>query len=216
MDYLPTIADGIPELGIIEKDGKAWTSTRDLARVFEKRHDHVIRDIREKILPNVDSDFNAPNFGGVKYKDSKGEKRPMYLLTWKAFTLVVMGYTGKRAMDFKTKFIDAFDSMKTLIETRFISREGYNEMSRAVKKYVEGSYKYSEEANLVNKIVLGMTSSQFKELYGLKKNESPRDHAVKEKLNKLDSAQRLNAQLITAKIPRTQRQLIIETNYKGK
>lgn len=48
----------------------------DIAEITGKRHDHVMRDIRQEIkkLGKID----APIFGAVKYTDSKGEKRPCY------------------------------------------------------------------------------------------------------------------------------------------
>ena len=48
-------------LGLTEKSGKVFVSSRDIARVFEKRHDHVLRDIREII--ERDPEWGVSNFG---------------------------------------------------------------------------------------------------------------------------------------------------------
>lgn len=50
--------------------GKVVISSRDIAKVFEKEHKIVLRNIRE--LPQ--DDFNGNNFAPVKYTDVKGEK----------------------------------------------------------------------------------------------------------------------------------------------
>ena len=66
----PTIRDGFTDLGIFEKSADAWTSSRDLARVFEKSHDHVLRDIT-KTISECDAEFSLTNFGESKYTDSR-------------------------------------------------------------------------------------------------------------------------------------------------
>lgn len=97
-------------LGLIENNGKVVVSSRDIARVFEKRHSDVMRDIRNIVL--VEDDFNQRNFAPVEYQDGKGEMRPEYLLARDGFTLLVMGYTGERAMEFKKAYIAAFNEME--------------------------------------------------------------------------------------------------------
>jgi Rha family phage regulatory protein len=97
-------------LGLIEKSGKVVVSSRDIARVFEKRHADVMRDVRT--ILDVDDDFNQRNFALVEYTDAKGESRPEYLITRDGFTLLVMGYTGEKAMAFKKAYIEAFNAME--------------------------------------------------------------------------------------------------------
>lgn len=53
-------------------------------------HKNVIRAIEN--LPK--DEFNRLNFEPVKYEDTKGEKRPMYLMTRDGFSMIVMGFTG--------------------------------------------------------------------------------------------------------------------------
>ena len=105
----------IPQLTISEK-GIPMASSLNIANVFEKEHFHVLRDI-ENLLKDIPEDFIATNFGLVEYTDAKGEKRPMYNLTRDAFTLLAMGFTGKKAMRFKVLYIETFNAMeKALLE----------------------------------------------------------------------------------------------------
>lgn len=97
---------------------KAVCSSLDVAEHFHKRHGDIIRAIETKIFPNVPKDFNRLNFQGVKYKDAKGEERPMYRMTRDGFTLLVMGFTGKEAMEWKVKYISAFNCMEQLLLER--------------------------------------------------------------------------------------------------
>jgi len=72
-----------------------------VAEHFHKRHSHIIRDIETKILPNVPNGFTQPNFGLSTYKDTSGKENKFYRMTRDGFTLLVMGFTGKEAMEWK-------------------------------------------------------------------------------------------------------------------
>ena len=92
-------------------EGTPATTSLKVAESFSKRHCEVLRSI-ENLKANCPADFNERNFASVDYVDSKGEKRPMYILPRDGFTLLVMGYTGKKAMEFKLKYIEAFNAME--------------------------------------------------------------------------------------------------------
>jgi Rha family phage regulatory protein len=113
-DERPTIRDGFTDLGIFEKSEDAWTTSRDLARVFEKPHDAVLKVIT-KTISECDRDFGRVNFYESSYKNQQNKKQPQYLMTRKGFSLVAMGFTGKKAMEFKVAYIEAFENMAELI-----------------------------------------------------------------------------------------------------
>lgn len=92
-------------------NGTPTTSSQLVAETFGKPHKNVLRDIA-KICEQLPANFNQLNFEPVNYLDSHGQSRPMYLLTRDAFTLLAMGYTGKEAMAFKVKYIEAFNAME--------------------------------------------------------------------------------------------------------
>lgn len=103
-------------LGLVESNGRAVVSSRDIARVFEKRHDHVLRDIKN-IITN-DSEWGLPNFGEMSYTDTYGRSQTEYVMTRDGFTLLVMGYTGEKAMQFKKAYIAAFNEMEHRLAPR--------------------------------------------------------------------------------------------------
>ncbi len=91
----------------IEND-RMITDSRNVADVFSKRHDHVIRDIE-----NLKKD--APNFGEMFFEgtmpDSYGRDKKVYFMNRDGFTLLAMGFTGKDAMQWKLKYIEAFNRL---------------------------------------------------------------------------------------------------------
>lgn len=96
----------------------AVVSSLQVAEHFRKRHDHLLRIIK-------DAESTAPKIGDVEkpftkstYIDKKGERRPMYYLNRDGFSFVVMGFTGKKAAEWKWKYIQAFNQMEKLLTER--------------------------------------------------------------------------------------------------
>ena len=108
---------------VLEKDGVPVTTSKAVAEQFGKRHDLVLRDIEnllnllksEEIESDTAKDFLKQNFIEATYTDSKGRTQPQYIMTKDGFTLLVMGYTGAKAMQFKIAYINAFNQMQRLI-----------------------------------------------------------------------------------------------------
>lgn len=94
------------------ENGKPVTTSLKVAEYFGKEHKHVMRDIREKILPYVSDSFGQSNFGPSCYWNEQNKEQPMYILTRDGFTMVAMGYTGAKAMKFKEDYITAFNRME--------------------------------------------------------------------------------------------------------
>ncbi|WP_376717802.1 Rha family transcriptional regulator [Labrys neptuniae] len=83
-----------------------FASSQNIARVFDKEHKHVIRDI-EKIGPDLD-----PSLGWYRlsdYLDAYGRPQKRYLITRDGFALLVMGYTGEKALRVKVACIQEFN-----------------------------------------------------------------------------------------------------------
>lgn len=101
-----------PQVEVINNE--VFTTSKNIAEVFGKTHKHVIRDIEGLDIPE---EFNKSNFGLISYKDSMNRNRKLYNITRDGMTLLIMGYTGSKAMQFKLQYIEAFNQMeKTLLE----------------------------------------------------------------------------------------------------
>lgn len=96
-------------------DGILTVSSREVAKNFTKEHSKVIRSI-ENIISSQPSQNWLRYFIASEYKDSKGEMRKEYLLTRDGFSLIVMGFTGSKALAWKIKYIEAFNNMEEYIK----------------------------------------------------------------------------------------------------
>ena len=98
-----------PVLAVV--NGIPTTTSVDVARHFGKVHRDVVRAI-ENLLPQL-PDGGVRNFAQTPYTDPQnGQQYPAYRLTRDGFTLLAMGFTGKKALAFKLAYIDAFNRME--------------------------------------------------------------------------------------------------------
>ena len=136
-------------LGLTERDGKAVVSSRNIARVFEKEHRRVLQDVRT--IAETDLVWGLHNFVQSAYTNEQNKSQPEYLITRDGFTLLVMGYTGEKAMRFKKAYIAAFNEM----ESRFAPRN-YKEALLALVAAEE-----KKEALEVQNKVLQLTADKY-------------------------------------------------------
>ena len=95
---------------------KVVTDSRKVAKAFSKRHDNVLASIR-RLIANLAAEDALLNFkecfeiNGL----SNGKPEPVYEMTKNGFMWLVMGFTGKKAMDIKVAYTKAFDAMSDYI-----------------------------------------------------------------------------------------------------
>jgi len=112
---------------------QAVTTSLKIAEIFGKRHKNVLQAI-ERLSADL-PERDRLNFQPVEYQDLKGEYRAMYQLNRKAFTLIAMGFTGKKALSFKSAYIDAFDSMeKALLNQMNLSWQEQRAESKTARR----------------------------------------------------------------------------------
>lgn len=100
------------------QNGEPVASSRDVAKRFGKRHDHVIRDIAE-IVKSFPKNGDTPLFFKTEYVHPQNhQKYPMYLMNRDGFSLLAMGFTGKEAVQWKLKYIAAFNAMEKQLAQR--------------------------------------------------------------------------------------------------
>lgn len=97
------------QIKITTSNGELVVSSRQVAENFGKEHSKVIRSI-EGIANFGDT---QGMFHKVSYvNEQNGQEYKEYLMNRDGFSLLVMGFTGKEAMAWKIKYINAFNEME--------------------------------------------------------------------------------------------------------
>jgi len=199
------------DFGVTELKGKAVVSSRKVAEIFNKRHDNVLMDIR-----NLDcsKEFWLLNFEERNYK-SRGKKYPEYLMTKDGFTFLVMGYRGKKAAKFKEAYIKRFNEMEGFIKSLTSAKLEFPEFTNAIMMAHEEPkhYHYSNEINMINRIVLGMDAKKFKQVNGIEKATSIRPYLTAEQIKAIESLQKADMALVVAVPDFQERKKILKDYY---
>jgi Rha family phage regulatory protein len=205
-----------PNFGVTERKGQIITSSRNVATVFEKRHDHVLQTIRDAIgtTGNFAPDFSGTNFIESRYKN-RGKQYPEYLLTKDGLVYTVMGFTGETAARFKVEYINEFNRMEEFIRNLTIAKLEFPELTDAIKEAHEEPkhYHFSNELNMINKIVLGMTAKQFKEVLEIETN-SIRPHLTNEQIKAIEKLQKFDIGLLTTEPDYQKRKELLTMYYQ--
>ena len=187
-----------------------FADKKDIARVdslyvaefFEKNHKEVLRDIRNIAAPNsgLSKEFAERNFALGSYKDKQNKKRPCYYLTRDGFTILVMGYTGKKALRFKELYIRRFNEMEELIKSLVKARTEFPLLTENIKLLHEKPkpYHFSNECDMINRIILGKSAKQFRLENNLEKGTSIRPYLTEDQINLTEKLQKVDIGLLVA------------------
>lgn len=93
---------------VITKNNQLVTSSVNVANNFGKQHQHVIRAIENLAVQNR----TAKNYFYESTHENRGKQYKMYYMNRDGFSLLVMGFTGKKALEWKLKYIEAFNAME--------------------------------------------------------------------------------------------------------
>ena len=151
---------------VIMHDQQAVTTSLKVAEIFEKEHRVVMKSIRNLTAQNY---AVKKMFVEDSYLNSRNQQQPMYYMNRDGFTLLAMGFTGSKAMEFKLKYIDAFNKMEKQIKEKaqFRLPTNLNEMSTMFYSVMKDQdKKIEEQGEKVNFLMnlSGLTSPRNKEL----------------------------------------------------
>ena len=98
-------------------NGQPLTNSVLVAKKFGKSHDNVLKSIRAILNGGVLKNNETPMFEEATYvNEQNGQTYPMFIMNRDGFTLLAMGFTGNKAMEFKIDYIGAFNKMEEQIK----------------------------------------------------------------------------------------------------
>lgn len=147
------------------KSNEVVCDSLQIAEHFGKRHDRVLRAIDNLVesLPK-NGERNMFKLGNRIAND--GQSHRMYYMNRDGFSLLAMGFTGKKALEWKLQYIKAFNRMETYIkektteawiETRKAGKITRKAETDVIKQLIE----YAKEQGSVHSQMLYMTYSRL-------------------------------------------------------
>lgn len=146
---------------------QALTNSILVAGKFGKEHQHVLRDIRN-IIEGMSNLGETPMFVETTYiHEQNGQEYPMYVMNRDGFTLLAMGFTGKKALQFKMDYIAAFNTMESQL------KEQKKPLS-APQTYAEALRQLADEVEAKEKVQFALEQKteqldESKEWYSIKR-----------------------------------------------
>lgn len=210
-----------------QNEEKLTTTSRKIAEVFEKRHADVLRDIENM---NCSEEFRQRNFALSSYKTEQNKNQKEYVVTKDGFVMLAMGYTGLKAMEFKEKYINAFNTMEEELKRIYKERQQW-EIERAkgvlvrhiltdtIKmKVAESPHKrfmFPNYTKLIYKVIFGKSFKEIQKEFGIKPKESLRDYLTSEQLKEVEQMEMLVSSLIGVGMGYEEIKRFIEERYQS-
>ena len=170
----------------------AITTSKIISEIFEKDHNHIMRDIKNL---ECTENFRKANFGLSSYTcDTNIKPYKMYNITRDGAMFLIMGFTGKKAALVKEAYIKQFNEMeRELYDLRAARISGKIQrtiFTDAIKYYVEEDdvpyNKYAYFTNEIYKHIFGKTANTLRKIYDVKTNDLLRDYLDQDKIAILD------------------------------
>lgn len=121
-------------LDLVEiRNNQVVVSSRQVAEKFGKEHRHVLESIRQIL----GAENSAAKFFNENYVEYRGQKFPIYLMNRDGFTLLAMGFTGKDALQWKMKYIAAFNEMETKLKNNVLALPDFTNPAEAARAWAE-------------------------------------------------------------------------------
>ena len=185
---------------------KLITTSLKVAEVFEKEHKNVLQSIE-----NLVADNSAAKFFRLTTYKNRGKEYPMYEMDRDGFSLLVMGFTGEKALQWKIKYIEAFNKMESELKRLYTERQQWqierdkgvvirHILTDTIKTKITESpnkrFAYPNYTNLIYRNLFGKTAKELESDYGVKAKENLRDFFTGDDLAKVQSMEMLVSSLI--------------------
>ena len=210
---LPTNDYGI----YADKQEQILIESRFVAEKLGKQHAHVMRDIRENILPFVSEEFRLSNFGESSYKNTQNKKQPMYVMTQEGFNFLVFSYNDKTLYPYKEEYIKRFNEMEQYLRTYISARDEFSELTSHIQMLYGDSklsFRCIHEQNMLYTLSTGLTAVKIRERHGLSSGTVVRPYLSADELELFEVLQRIDIGLLVSVPDRKDRETIL-TTYKN-
>ena len=101
---------GSQTISLRVENGKAFATSLDIAKAFDKRHKNIIQKIES--LSGFDKFIDWLNIQPIYYDDKYGRKQKAYKVNRDIFLMVTLSLRGEKAEQYRFDFIKAFNLLE--------------------------------------------------------------------------------------------------------
>ena len=141
------------ELVMVENN-QAVVSSRQVAENFGKQH----KDVLESIRGILAAENSATKFFRESTFENRGKHYPEYIMNRDGFSLLVMGFTGKEAMTWKIRYIQAFNEMEAKIRENTLIMPNFNNPAEAARAWAK---EYEEKQKALAQVTEMKPKAEF-------------------------------------------------------
>lgn len=131
------------------QNGEPVASSREVAKRFGKEHKHVLAAIRQILV----AENSATIFFHETAFEYRGQRFPEYLMNRDGFALLAMGFTGKEAVTWKLKYIEAFNQMEKQLAAQHKDQQAVQDenIQRAIDQVIAARKRLDEQTAFLDK-----------------------------------------------------------------
>lgn len=131
------------------QNGEPVASSREVAKRFGKEHKHVLAAIRQILA----AENSATKFFHETAFEYRGQCFPEYLMNRDGFALLAMGFTGKEAVTWKLKYIEAFNQMEKQLAAQHKDQQAVQDenIQRAIDQVIAARKRLDEQTAFLDK-----------------------------------------------------------------
>ena len=141
------------ELVMVENN-QVVVSSRQVAENFGKQH----KDVLESIRGILAAENSATKFFFEGTFENRGKHYPEYIMNRDGFSLLVMGFTGKEAMTWKIRYIQAFNEMEAKIRENTLIMPNFNNPAEAARAWAK---EYEEKQKALAQVTEMKPKAEF-------------------------------------------------------
>jgi len=156
-------------------------------------------------------------FKRTTYTNPNNQKYNCYVMTLDGFMLLTMGYTGEKASIIKLHILGAFKKMNEAIQARLELGKGFRALCNAIHSVNPDAnfYHFTNEADMINRIVIGCTAKAYRDEHGIDENESLRKYLTDWEWKSIKSLQLADSAFIVMGYPYMKRKSELIAYYAG-
>lgn len=131
------------------QNGEPVASSREIAKRFGKEHKHVLAAIRQILA----AENSATKFFHETAFEYRSQRFPEYLMNRDGFALLAMGFTGKEAVTWKLKYIEAFNQMEKQLAAQHKDQQAVQDenIQRAIDQVIAARKRLDEQTAFLDK-----------------------------------------------------------------